>query len=212
MVWIKICGITDTFDLNAASKYYPDAIGFIAEVSLRTPRKISAEAAKELVRQVPGNIDTVLVATPLNAREAERLIELINPDYLQIHNDLEVEEIKKIKLGSKAGIIKTIEVNNGAFEKLKRYEKHVDAFLLDSIKKGEKGVLHDWQISARIARECSLPVILAGGLNPENVAEAISAVKPFGVDVASGVESKAGRKDPDKIRAFIERARQHGCA
>ncbi len=209
LVWIKICGITNTMDLDAASKAGADALGFIVDVSLQSPRKITAKVAKELIAEVKGRTDTVVVATPANAMEANKLVELLQPDYLQIHSDLEVGEIKKVKNHVK--IIKTVEVTGfNALKKLEQYEAHVDAILLDSAKKGEKGVLHDWEISAEITRESSVPVILAGGLNPENVAAAISTVNPFGVDVASGVESKPGRKDTEKIRKFIERARQHG--
>ncbi len=204
LVWIKICGITNSFDLEAVSKLKPSAVGFIVEVSLDSPRKISLERARALLKQVPSSIETVVVATPASASEGEKLMAKLQPDYLQIHNELEIDEIKK--LGKKAAIIKTIQVNSNVFEKLERYEKYVHAILLDSVK---KGTAHNWQISAEVVRKSSLPVILAGGLNPENVAEAISKVKPFGVDVASGVEveGKAGVKDPAKLKAFIERAR-----
>ncbi|MEM2934392.1 MAG: phosphoribosylanthranilate isomerase [Methanocellales archaeon] len=203
MVWVKICGITNSIDVEAVAKLRPDAIGFILADS---PRKITIEKARGLLRQVPSSIESVVVATPANAREGEELISRLQPDYLQIHNDLAIAEIKK--LGEKIAIIKAIQVNSNAFEKLKRYEKYVQAFLLDSVK---KGTVHNWDISAEIARKSSLPVILAGGLNPENVVEAISRVKPFGVDVASGVEieGRAGVKNLDKIRAFIERAKKY---
>lgn len=203
MVWVKICGITNSLDLEAVSKLRPDAIGFILANS---PRKISIEKAKELLEQVSSSIETVLVATPTNASEGKELIKRLKPDYLQIHNDLAIDEIKK--LSGRAAIIKTIQVNSDVFEKLKSYEKYVQALLLDSVK---KGVTHDWNISAEIARKSRLPVILAGGLNPENVIEAISKVKPFGVDVASGVEieGKPGVKDLSKVQAFIERARKY---
>lgn len=203
LVWVKICGITNFFDLEFISKLRPDAIGFILTNS---PRKISIEKASALLKQVPSSIESVIVATPVNAKEGEKLISQLQPDYLQIHNDLEIDEIKKI--GKKTAIIKTIQVNSHVFEKIERYEKYVQAILLDSIK---KGAIHNWQISAEIVRKSSLPVILAGGLNPENVVEAITKVKPFGVDVASGVEitGEAGKKDPIKVRDFIERAKKY---
>ena len=88
-----------------------------------------------------------------------------------------------------------------------------DAVLLDTFKNGKlggTGAVHDWSVSAAVARDLRVPVILAGGLNPSNVGEAIRMVKPYAVDVSSGVEASPGRKAPAKIKAFIQAATQAG--
>jgi phosphoribosylanthranilate isomerase len=106
-------------------------------------------------------------------------------------------------------IIKTIHVNEDSIKKARDYEKFANMILLDTAteKAGGSGIAHDWGISSRIVESTEIPVFLAGGLNPENVKEARETVKPYAVDVASGVEGADGGKDINKVKDFIRNAK-----
>ena len=119
----------------------------------------------------------------------------IKPALIQLHNDISVDEIKKIKKAlKKIKITKTINVNKKALDEAKKFEPYVDYLLLDTAVKGKKGgtgKTHNWDISAEIVRKIKKPVFLAGGLNPDNVSEAVGKVKPYAVDVNSGAFDRA---------------------
>ena len=210
---VKICGIKSDRDLAMAVNAGADAAGFITEVPVDSPRKISLSEASRLIAQVPLFMTSVLVIMPKNAEEAINMIRAARPTAVQIHNSLPFEELKDIKrTGVK--LIKTIPVSMHAdadmlIDLVKDLSGIADAVLLDTAidgKSGGTGVAHNWELSSRVVLNAGLPVILAGGLNPENIKEAVRSVRPYAVDTASGVETD-GKKDETKVINFINNAR-----
>jgi len=212
---VKICGIRTEHDLGTAIDAGADAVGFIVEVPVDTPRKISLVDAARLIRRVPIFVTSVLVIMPENAQQAIRMIESAKPAAVQIHNALAVSELKKIK-DSGVKLIKTIPVTQHAtsrtlIRQVRELYGTVDAVLLDTSldgKSGGTGIPHNWEISSDVVRNSDMPVILAGGLNPANVRDAVMSVRPYAVDTASGVETD-GKKDEKKVIDFINNARLH---
>ncbi len=211
MTKVKICGITNAADLGLAIECGADAIGFITNVPVDTPRKIDVATAASLSKKVPVFVTSVLVVMPKSADETISLTKKVRSRAVQIHSDLAVEEIQRLKEQMDMPIIKTVGVSDftGTMSRINEVEDFVDAILLDTVgdRPGGTGTTHDWKISAEIVKRCSIPVILAGGLRLENVSQAVSIVKPYAVDVASGVETN-GRKDASKLKAFIKEAKR----
>ena len=222
---IKICGNTNPGDLAHAIACGADAVGFITDVPVRSPRKIDTETAKELIKQVPVFVDSVLVIMPDDLGSAMALIQETRPTCVQIHSDLPISELAEISKTVK--LIKTIAVPKDApsgiadhiISRIDALTGIADAILLDTsiststrAKSGARiggegggggtGKVHDWRISAEIVKRSRLPIILAGGLTPDNASDAIRKVHPYAVDTASGVETD-GKRDPDKVRRFI---------
>ncbi len=213
---VKICGIRNTAELTMALNAGVDAVGFITEVPVDSPRKISLVEASVLISKVPIFVTSVLVIMPENAQQAIYMIQTARPAAVQIHNSLPFRELKKIKaMGVK--LIKTIPVSQNAqpetlIKQIGELSGLCDAILLDTFlegKTGGTGSAHNWDISSQVVLKAGLPVILAGGLNPENVSYAVKSVHPYAVDTASGVET-GGRKDEMKVKDFIKNARMYG--
>ncbi len=223
----KICGIRSPEEIELAALYGADAVGFITDIPFESPRKLDSDTAAYLVSEVPRSLSSVLVIMPENSVSALELIEKIRPDIVQIHSMLPLLELEIIKEKTDIPIIKTLSVpaqgeasgkktENTALisDLLKKVSLLEEADIIDSIlldtgksgKPGGTGCVHDWTLSRRISEETRLPLILAGGLKPENVQEAIRAVSPYAVDTASGVET-CGKKDALKIKSFIEEVR-----
>ncbi len=225
---IKICGMRNPEDIELAALYGADAVGFITEVPVESPRKLDSGTAAALISKVPKCLDSVMVIMPENSSRALELIEKVKPDIVQIHSGLSPVELEIIRERADIPIIKTLSVPAGSapaglgasrvqsivkrlLDEVCELEESgaVDSVLLDSGiagKTGGTGCIHDWDLSRIIAEETELPLILAGGLRPENVQEAIRVVSPYAVDTASGVET-LGKKDAVKIRSFIEEVR-----
>ncbi len=192
-----------------------DAVGFITEVPVDSPRKISLAEASVLISRVPVFVTSVLVIMPENAEQAIQMMQAARPAAVQIHNALSLGELKKIK-GMGVKLIKTIPVPENAetgmiIRQIRELSGIADAVLLDTAldgKTGGTGATHNWDISSKIVLNAGMPVILAGGLNPENVGHAAKSVRPYAVDTASGVET-GGRKDENKVKDFIKNARMH---
>jgi phosphoribosylanthranilate isomerase len=211
-VRVKICGITREEDLAVAVAAGADAVGFLVGVP-SSPRNLTLERAERLLRQVPIFVDSVVVTAPQNIDGLVEICERLKPTAIQIHGKKNVvaseirERIKDTRL-IKTIYVKASSLSETVIEDLKTF----DAVLLDSFTKGQyggTGRVHDWTLSRQIKEAVSpLPVILAGGLKPENVKEAILTVQPYAVDVASGVELQPAVKDHEKIRAFVENAKE----
>ncbi|MCZ7355705.1 MAG: phosphoribosylanthranilate isomerase [Candidatus Methanoperedens sp.] len=210
---VKICGIKTERDLAIAVNAGADAVGFITEVPVDSPRKISLADASRLISKVPLFITPVLVIMPENAEQAVSMVHAAKPGAVQIHNALPLPELKKIReTGVK--LIKTIPVSLDADPKLlmdlvAELKGTADAVLLDTMQDGRSGgtgLPHDWKISSEVILRAGIPVILAGGLNPQNVKAAVRNARPYAVDTASGVETD-GRKDEKKVVDFISNAR-----
>lgn len=211
-VRVKICGLTREEDLAVAVAAGADAVGFIVGVP-SSPRNLTLERAEMLLSQVPIFVDSVVVMAPKSIKQLVEVCEGLKPSAIQIHGkeQLDSSEIReKIK---DTRLIKTVYVTESALnETAIEDSKMFDALLLDSFSKGQyggTGKVHDWTLSRQIKEAVApVPVILAGGLKPENVKEAILKVQPYAVDVASGVELSPGVKDHEKVRTFVENAKK----
>lgn len=204
MTRVKICGITGAEDLDLVISAGVDAVGFISGVSVDTAREIDADEAAELVASTPPFVTTVLVTMPESLEAAAGLIDAVQPDVLQVHGGLASEDLNHLAENAHPSIVKAVTPDDA-----ERYDPIVDALLVDSLDEsgaGGTGEAHDWNRTRNLVTTLDSPVILAGGLTPTNVAEAINRVQPFAVDVASGVEAEPGRKDPEAVRAFLEGA------
>ena len=205
---VKICGLTRERDLRAAVAAGADAIGVIAEVPVDTPREVSRERAAELVAAAPPFVTTVLVTMPESPHEATALVQEVGPDVLQIHNSLPPGDLAYLGSTVDARVVRAVDAADP--EEAHRYDDVADALLVDSATDegaGGTGRTHDWDRTRELAADLDSPVVLAGGLTPENVAAAAATVEPFAVDVASGVEREGGIKDHDAVASFVENAR-----
>lgn len=204
MTRVKICGITCLEDLNAVVSTGADAIGLTVDVPVETPREISQTAAVELARAAPPFVTTVLVTMPDTPETTVELAARVQPDVVQIHGDVTPGDLAYLSAKIHGDVIRAVSSEDAA-----RYDTIADALLVDSLDAsgaGGTGETHDWERTRTLVEELSSPVILAGGLTPENVGEAVEVVDPFAVDVASGVEADPGRKDPDAVATFVEQA------
>ena len=205
MTRVKICGITREADLRAAVAAGADAVGVVTDVPVETPREVAPERAAELVAAVPPFVTSVLVTMPEDPERTVALAEAVAPDVLQVHGSLGVGDVAYLSAKTDATLLKA--VSAGEAERARRYADVSDALLVDSDEAGGTGRTHDWSRSRDLVADLDVPVVLAGGLSPANVAEAVSTVAPFGVDVATGVEAAGGVKDHDAVATFVERAK-----
>jgi len=208
---VKFCGTASLLDMQPAIDAGCDAMGFIMGVTHQSSDFVTPAETAKMIRQLPPFIEPVAVT---HLQETEDLIRLVNDSHcttLQIQNIVEPSEIDIIRDALPyLKIVKAVHVmDESAIEMGKRYEPYADALILDTRtreKLGGTGIPHDWNISAKIVTNSAIPVILAGGLTPENVAEAIRKVRPYGVDVHTGVK-KDGIRNPEKTLAFAREAR-----
>jgi len=189
-----------------------DAVGFIVGVP-SSPRNLTLEKAKMLLKQVPVFVDSVVVTAPKSIKQLVEVCERLKPSAIQIHGKEQLNSSEIREKIEDTRLIKTVYVTEAALnETAIEDSKMFDALLLDSFTKGQyggTGKVHDWTLSRQIKEAVApVPVILAGGLKPENVKEAILTVQPYAVDVASGVELEPGVKDHEKARAFVENAKK----
>jgi phosphoribosylanthranilate isomerase len=209
-VRVKICGITRKEDLDAAVAAGADAVGFVVGVA-SSPRNVALEKAEKLIRQVPPFVKSVLVTVPRGIDDFE-MYEKLNPDAIQIHGEnLHTAASVRLKIPNTLLIGAVNAKLANAFDVVSKLAKIFDAVLLDSFANGRyggTGIVHDWELSKRVKQAIHPKLlILAGGLTPENVAEAVRTVEPYAVDVASGVERQPGIKDHKKISNFIKNAK-----
>jgi phosphoribosylanthranilate isomerase len=212
---IKICGNRTSEDLALAGRMGADAVGLIIGVRHRSEDALDPAVAAKLLRSVPLYVNAVLVTHLVTAEQVLELHKTVPASIIQLHDAITTEEIEIIRRAiPHIPLIKAVGVTDEtAIDIARRFEPYIDALLLDthSVDRiGGTGIIHDWSISRRIVTNTKKPVILAGGLRPENVAEAINAVQPYGVDVNSGVEFPNGEKDPNRVKDFISLAK--GCA
>jgi phosphoribosylanthranilate isomerase len=230
-MFIKICANTNLEDAQLAAELGVDAVGFIFAPSKR--RVVAAQVA-EITEQLPAGLEKVGVFAADDPREIAHCVESAGLTAAQLHGAFDAEMVRALSAerGDEMKIIQTVAYAVDAmdraaaderFERMLRAafdEPAVWAVLIDAEKSGASGglgVAFDWAHVAEIvqraigAREPRPRVILAGGLNAENVAQAIEMLKPWGVDVASDVEASPGRKDPARLRAFVDAARKATC-
>jgi len=199
---IKVCGTTNLKDALFAVESGADAIGFI--FYKKSPRYILQKDAKDIVAKLPPFVETVGVFVNETSDRVNRIAEQCKLTAIQLHGDESPAFCRRIK----RRVIKAFRVKDtNSFKGMADYD--VSGFLLDSYNeesKGGTGKTFDWNLALRAKKQG--PIILAGGLNPYNVYTAIHRVKPYGVDVCSGVEKSPGIKDSVKIDEFIKSVRK----
>ena len=213
MVWIKICGITNLEDAKSISESGVDAMGFI--LSADSPRKVEVMTAYRIIEALRAKENKIsMVGVFVN----EEIIRVLNNckslrlDYIQLSGDEDRDYLKDLKEKSKdIKIIKSIRIKNKSEsyrakinKKVDKLKEYADFILMDSYSKnvyGGTGVSFNWDIVKDYYWE--IPVILSGGLDAENVRQAVDIVKPFGVDASSKLEIYSGKKDIDKVTKFI---------
>ena len=213
--WIKMCGTTNLADAQACVAAGVDAIGFIFAES---PREIDAKSAGAISRAIPEHIERIGVFVNEPAEKVVQIAHDASLTGVQLHGDESpgyVKQLLRLAGELKLSIIKTIPANVGRNMGLGYFdggEEFVDAVMVDSGSvqmRGGTGQVFDWLRAGDFIMwlEQRTKLIVAGGLNPQNVSAAVSLFHPHGVDVVTGVEASYGKKDPDKIRAFIAAVR-----
>lgn len=206
-LFVKICGITSVGDARAASDAGADALGFMFYPG--SPRHLELRTAEPIARSLPAGVIKVGVFVNPDEGTVLSAIAGCGLNMLQFHGEEGFDFCRQFGLMT----IKAFRVRDAAsLDQLD--DCPTDAWLLDSAEPGRHGGTgkkFDWDLAARAVQR-GRPIFLAGGLTPENVAEAVSQVRPFAVDASSGVESSPGRKDPRKVSAFIRNAKQAAAA
>jgi len=208
---VKFCGTASLADMQCAVDAGCDAVGFIMGVTHQSSDFVTAAEAAKMIRRLPPFIEPVAVT---HLQETDNLIRLVRESHcttLQVQNAVEPAELDAVRDALPyLKIVKAVHVTDvSAIETARRYEPYADALLLDTRTRerlGGTGIPHDWNISAKIVADSAIPVILAGGLTPENVRAAIRKVRPYGVDVHTGVK-KDGVRNPERTLAFAREAR-----
>jgi phosphoribosylanthranilate isomerase len=210
-VKVKICGVTNTEDAHLVVDSGADMLGMIVDVPVETPRKIRIDDAEEISKEIGDAIDIVVVLCPGSVEEVENVVRRIEPFGVQLHGFESNAFLKSVHEAlPDVKLIKTVHVaENGTIHGGMPEEDYVNFILLDtfSAQIGGTGKTHSWDTSKEMVEQSTVSVILSGGLKPENVEEAVKEVNPYGVDVASGVESSGGRKSKEKVFQFVRNAR-----
>jgi phosphoribosylanthranilate isomerase len=210
-LWIKICGNTSLEDARLAAEAGADAVGFVFAPS---PRRVTTEQVAAMVPQLPAALEKIGVFVDVSFDEIAKSIETAGLTGVQLHFNAapDLSAQLRAQFGQLLRILRVVHFHADAA--LLKFDATVDGILVDSrtaTAVGGTGKTFDWAGASKTlfqnaeVREHHL--IAAGGLTPQNVAEAIVTLRPWGVDVVSGVEAAPGRKDPEKIRAFIANAR-----
>jgi len=207
-VKVKICGITNEADAMLAANLGADFIGL--NFYKESPRKVSLKNAKDIIAKMPPFVSVVGVFVDEPIEELVKTVKKAPLKYIQLHGAESPEYCAQAAQNTGRQVIKAFRINDEkSLEALPAYLESVSYFLLDAFVPGEPGgtgQIFNWDLAVK-AKEYGKPVILAGGLTPENLSEAILKVLPFGVDVASGAERLERRKDYDKLNKFIRAAR-----
>ncbi|MEJ5254265.1 MAG: phosphoribosylanthranilate isomerase [Acidimicrobiales bacterium] len=197
-MFVKICGITNEEDALLAVAMGADAVGFVFAPS---PRQIAPAAARDIVRRLPYEVVTVGVFRDQSAQQVVEIVNQLGLRGAQLHGHESPAEAEWVRRRVPF-VIKAFAAGDRMFDRMGDYE--VDAILVDSAVPGS-GQVFDWTIAEHLPLHKR--IIVAGGLTPENVGEAIRRFKPWGVDVASGVESSPGRKDALRVMRFVNAAK-----
>ena len=205
---LKMCGTTNLADALAAVEAGVDALGFIFHK--RSPRCIEPQAARLIIEHLPPFVDTVGVVVDRNCEEVEEIIRCCSLNYVQLHGNESPEYCGVLaRAAAPCQLIKALRVGEHLrSEDIAPYHPHVRGYLLDTYQKGQEGgtgKTFDWSLIPRLNLQRDF--ILAGGLDIGNVRAAIETVQPYGLDINSGVEISPGRKDHERIRAFVQKVR-----
>ncbi len=223
MTRIKLCGLMSPGDVALAVAAGADSLGFVTEYPIAVPWNLDRAAAAELVATAPPFVTTTAVVGGA-VEQMLAIARLVRPHFIQLHGDESLAEIDAVcagLAGTGTRVIKALRVDVDSGQAQFEEPDPVQAvralastgiigLVVDSktaSRPAGTGVALDWSLAARLAETCSKPFILAGGLNPTNVAQAVERVRPYGVDVISGVEAATGVKDGQRMRAFVAAVR-----
>lgn len=214
-LWVKICGNTSLDDAQVAAEAGADAVGFVFAPS---PRRVSVEQVSAIIPGLPRAIEKIGIFVGASGEEITAAVRACGLTGVQLHSDAGAEVPARLRTEFGAGlrILRVVHFGPDATRLAAEYaaDRNVDAVLVDSrtaTAVGGTGVAFDWQEARRtVFRDDGARLVVAGGLTPENVTEAIRTLRPWGVDVVSGVEAAPGRKDAEKVRTFVRNARQAG--
>ena len=199
---VKICGITDVETAKSACEYGADALGFVFAES---KRKITPKRAKEIIQELPANVLKIGVFVNESVEVIQKIADECGLTHVQLHGDEDNHQIRRLNIPS----VKSLGVTSESdMKNAQGYE--ADYILFDSPKEkfhGGNGKTFSWELLGHIPKELQKKTILAGGLNALNIEEAIRTVRPYMVDVSSGVETE-GKKDVEKIKQFIIKAKE----
>lgn len=214
---VQVAGVHDYPEARLLIAAGVRMIGFPLRLPVHREDLSEAEAAA-VIRRIPPGVTPVLITYLPTAREIDTLATFLKVPAIQLHGGITPAELQKLR-AARADylLIKSLVVRGNNLpeleEQVRQYTPFVDAFITDTFDpetgaEGATGKIHDWKISRKLVESSPLPVILAGGLTPENVAEAIRTVRPAGVDVHTGVEGRDGRKSEKLVRRFLQNARK----
>ena len=207
---VKICGLSTRETLDVALGAGADMVGFVFFPP--SPRHLSLETARELGKQAKGRAAKVALTVDADDVSISNIVEALQPDLLQLHGKETIARLRDIKAKFGLPVMKVIAVETSAdLAALPGFAGVADRILFDArapkdaTRPGGLGAVFDWQLLSKL--ELKLPYMVSGGLNPDNVAEAVRVTRAGGVDVSSGVERSPGHKDPEMILKFIRAAR-----
>lgn len=203
--WIKICGFTEPDNALACARFSPDAMGLV--FFDKSPRNVSVEQAARITEVLPGNILPVGVFVDKPYNEIMDIVERCRLGGVQLHGN-EPSEMVDHFLQNDLLVIKALFAKKEPFlDQADRY--HTASYLLIEYGKGvlPGGNAESWNYALSRQMKTEVPIVLAGGLGPETICDALKSAGPAGVDVSSGVEKRPGMKDPEKVRAFIEKVK-----
>ncbi len=214
---IQVAGILDAAEAEMLIDCGVTHLGF----PLRLPvheEDLTDHEARAIIAALPASVCAVLITYLDEASEILRLCDMLGVSWVQLHGDVAIEELARLRAERpRLTVIKSLVVRGDDLEELegdiRRYERWIDAFITDTFDpktgaSGATGKVHDWAIDRRLVERSGRPVIAAGGLHPGNVCDAICATRPAGVDVHTGVEGADGRKRREAVRAFVAEARR----
>lgn len=210
-LWVKICGNTSFEDAMLAADAGADAVGFVFATS---PRQVTADQVAKITPKLPGSLEKIGVFVDSGFEEIEATATACGLTGVQLHvgGGSEVAASLRGRFGTELRILRVLHFGPDLMERavLAADDRSVDAILIDSrtaTAVGGTGITFDWNAAQSVFRGSGTRLVVAGGLTPLNVAEAIGKLRPWGVDVVSGVEAEPGRKDPKKVRDFVRIAR-----
>jgi len=211
---VQIAGVSTLEEALATAEAGADALGFTVRLPHGVHDGLTEAKARGIVAALPPFVASVAISYVETPRQAVELCRYLGVSTLQLHGPFPTQELPLIRAGlPHLKLIRAVHVTGPeALAQARSLARHVDALILDTFdpasgRHGATGKTHDWGLSRQIVSEVRVPVLLAGGLTPDNVAAAIAAVQPWGVDVHTGVENPDGTRNLDKVRAFVARAK-----
>ncbi|MHA1988034.1 MAG: phosphoribosylanthranilate isomerase [Promethearchaeota archaeon] len=205
MEYTKICGLKQYEHVLLCIKYGADAVGFIYNVP-ESPRNLQKIELKALLQKINNKISTIIVLKPSSVNETEEIIDDINASYFQIHANFDVNKLENLSKEYKKKVILALKVNrankDSMLKLINKFKEQFFAFIIDN-SEGQGKVL-DFELVKEILKiHSEANLIVAGGINIENIEEIINDLKPFGIDISSSLETGEGVKDPSKIKNIL---------